>query len=181
MKSKLMNIAEAPETHLGFLTQDITRLLRAEVHRRIAALGLTRAQLNLLSHLFQAPGCTQRSLAERLEIEPAPVGRMIDDLEKSGWVERRRDPNDRRAWQLFIPEALQNTVIEIEAQLGDIYDAAFQGLSERQLNTLFKALSVIRDNLANYAGSGSLISPDSLTLPAKMRQSLAQSQSSKNK
>ncbi len=51
----------------------------------------------MLAAVIDWPGLDQRRLAERLGIDPASVGQMIDRLEAAGLLERRVHPDDRRA------------------------------------------------------------------------------------
>ena len=91
---------------LLYLLSDIARLLRAESGRRARARGLGRAEFAALAVLARAPGVTQRELAERLDVEPITVARLLDRLAARGLVERRPDPRDRRVWRLHLgPES----------------------------------------------------------------------------
>lgn len=82
--------------YFGWLTADISRLMRTEFDRRARPFGLTRTQWLALTRLHRAPGASQSELADLMEIEKAPAGRILDRLEERGWVERRPDPADRR-------------------------------------------------------------------------------------
>ncbi len=91
---------------LGFLISDVARLIRTVFDRRVHRLGLTRAQWLVLTRLNRRPGASQSELADMLEVERATAGRMVDRLERKGWVIRRPDPTDRRINRLFLsPEA----------------------------------------------------------------------------
>jgi len=92
------------ERSLGFLLNDVSRLMRQRFDERARDLGLTRAQWRVLRHLRQYEGINQGSLAEILELETVTLGRHIDRLEDAGWLERRRDPSDRRVWRLHLAE-----------------------------------------------------------------------------
>lgn len=58
---------------------------------------LNPAEYGILAAVIDWPGLDQRRLAERLGIDPASVGQMIDRLETAGLLERRVHPDDRRA------------------------------------------------------------------------------------
>ena len=88
---------QPPEKSFGFLLYDAARLLRRDFERRAKQLGLTRAQWSVLAHLARNEGTNQAAAADVLEIEPITLVRLLDRLEAAGWVERRPDPNDRRA------------------------------------------------------------------------------------
>ena len=59
--------------------------------------GLTPGEYGILAAVIDLPGNDQRRLAERLGIDPASAGQMIDRLETTGLLERRVHPDDRRA------------------------------------------------------------------------------------
>src|SRR5215469_15972686 len=90
------------KTAFGFLVNDVTRLMRKVFDRRAARFGLTRAQWRALKRVHHDAGLTQNELAEFLEMEPIAVGRVIDRMQKSGFIERRADPADRRVWRLHL-------------------------------------------------------------------------------
>ena len=95
------------ERHIGFLISDVARMMRTAFDRRVRALGLTRSQWLVINRLHRRPGATQSELAEMLEVEKATAGRMVDRMEKKGWVVRRADAGDRRVNRLHLtPEAL---------------------------------------------------------------------------
>src|SRR3546814_10419959 len=64
--------------------------------------GITALQWRLISYLKRHEGIRQGPLAELIEVEPITLSRMIDRLAEAGLVERRADPTDRRAWQLYL-------------------------------------------------------------------------------
>jgi MarR family transcriptional regulator for hemolysin len=92
---------------LGILLSDISRIMRKRFDRRARELGLTRAQWRVLSRLRMHQGINQTTLADLIEIEPITLARHIDRLQEKGWVERRSDPNDRRAWLLYLDDSVK--------------------------------------------------------------------------
>ena len=92
------------ERHIGFLISDVARLMRTAFDRRVRALGLTRSQWLVINRLHRRPGATQSELAEMLEVEKATAGRMVDRMEKKGWVVRRADAGDRRVNRLHLTQ-----------------------------------------------------------------------------
>jgi DNA-binding MarR family transcriptional regulator len=55
-----------------------------------------RTRLGALLTVWAEPGLRQSALASRLGVEPATVTRMVQRLERSGLIERRRDQHDAR-------------------------------------------------------------------------------------
>ena len=62
----------------------------------LGELGLGAGQPKLLGYLRQNGPCGQRELAGYFEIDPAAVCRMLDSLQKGGFVTRRADEQDKR-------------------------------------------------------------------------------------
>ena len=110
--------AAADERHIGFLISDVARMMRTAFDRRVRGLGLTRSQWLVINRLHRRPGATQSELAEMLEVEKATAGRMIDRMEKKGWVERRADNSDRRVNRLYLTAEAN----QIEVRLAEIAD-----------------------------------------------------------
>ena len=74
---------------------------------RARHLGLTRPQWRVLAGLYGNDGMTQSELADHTSIARSPLGKIIDQLERKGYVERRHDPEDRRINRLFITQAVE--------------------------------------------------------------------------
>ena len=106
------------ERHIGFLISDVARLMRTAFDRRVRALGLTRSQWLVINRLHRRPGATQSELAEMLEVEKATAGRMVDRMEKKGWVVRRADAGDRRVNRLHLTQE----ALLIQVRLAQIAD-----------------------------------------------------------
>ena len=120
------------ERHIGFLISDVARLMRTAFDRRVRRLGLTRSQWLVINRLHRRPGATQSELAEMLEVEKATAGRMVDRMEKKGWVVRRADAADRRVNRLFLTADADLIQVQL-AQIADrTVDHALALLSARE-------------------------------------------------
>ncbi len=142
------------ERSLGFLLNDVSRLMRQRFDERARALGLTRAQWRVLRHLRQYEGIKQRSLAEMLEVETVTLGRHIDRLEDAGWVERRRDPSDRRVWRLHLAEKSRPMIDRLTELSGEVREFALTGFSKVDRERLIESLLAMKDNLTASNGGG---------------------------
>ena len=95
----------------GWLAKVVTSCLRFHnrLERRMAEAlgthGLTLPQFDVLATLWHGEGITQQELAERLLVTKGNVVGLIDRVSLAGWVERRADPEDRRANRLFLTNA----------------------------------------------------------------------------
>jgi DNA-binding MarR family transcriptional regulator len=136
-----------PELNVGFLLHDVSRLMRASFDQRAQALGLTRAQWRVLVHLGPRQGINQSALADILELDAVTMGRHIDRLERDGWLERRADPGDRRAWRLYLTEAAQPTLDRMDRIAAEMQAAALDGVSPADRARLTAVLTAIKANL----------------------------------
>ncbi len=142
-----MPTQRTPEQSLGFLLKDVSRLMRRDFERRARHLGLTQTQWQTLAHLARREGINQATLADLMEIQPITLARLIDRLEETGFVERRPDPTDRRAVQLYLTEAaapLIDTMWDLAAQTRA---DALAGLPAETRQMLVDALQHMRQNL----------------------------------
>lgn len=132
---------------LGFLMSDVSRLMRRRFDERARSSGATGPQWRTLKILERREGLNQGQLAELLEVEPITCCRMIDRLEEAGLVERRRDPNDRRAWLIFLTDKARPVLDELRVIARDMIEQALQGLDARQRTELIESLNTIRSNM----------------------------------
>ena len=136
-----------PDSNVGFLLHDVSRLLRLRFDRRARAVGLTRAQWRVLAHLAPRQGINQSSLAEILEVENITLGRHIDRLEDTEWVIRRRDPDDRRAWRLFLTDKSRPVLDQMEVLAAETQGEAMAGLSDHERDRLLELLLSMKRNM----------------------------------
>jgi MarR family transcriptional regulator, transcriptional regulator for hemolysin len=154
----------------GYLLQDVARLLRVAFDRRVRHLGLTRAQWFVLAHLYRDDGRTQRALADELDMEPAPLGRLIDRLEESGWVRRAPAPGDRRAKLVFLTEKILPLVEELRTAAERLYADAFEGLPAKRFEDLVDALALAKSNLLELAAESVEFAADGTLDPLRRVQ-----------
>ena len=130
---------------------DTAHALRRSYDRRAGALGVTRAQWRVLAWVNREPGLRQVELADKLDIEPITLCRIIDRLEESGLVTRERDPTDRRAWQLHLTSRADPVLEGLRAIAEELAAEAFAGFEAGEAERMRQTLRHIRDNLASAA------------------------------
>ena len=133
----------------GFLLTDSARLLRKLIDRRLQPLGLSRAQWSVLAILANHEGVSQSQISQELEIEKSTAGRLIDQVEKSGWIERRPIPGDRRLWSIHLTDQARQLLVEIERVVLHAREEMLRGLSAEQQDTLTDLLRTLKTNLSD--------------------------------
>jgi MarR family transcriptional regulator, transcriptional regulator for hemolysin len=140
-------MAKTEDISFGYLLSDVTLLFRKHFDRRAVKFGLTRAQWRATKMLYRREGLRQAELAEFLEMEPIAVGRVIDRLQAAGFVERRPDPKDRRAWRLYTTEQARVIVDDMEGIALELRRDATRGIAPDELREALAVISRIKDNL----------------------------------
>lgn len=126
---------------------DNSRLLRRLFDDRVRSLGLTAVQARLLLALDRHPDCNQGFYADRLEVEPITLTRIVDRMETAGWIERRADPTDRRARILHLTDKARDTVARVEGIVERLVADMLVGLSRDEQRQLGELLDRIGSNL----------------------------------
>lgn len=144
------------ERKIGTVVAQVARLMRRSFDQRAREIGVTRPQWLVLSVLRSHEGIKQGGLADILEVEPITAGRMIDRMQEAGFVERRPDPADRRAWRLFLTERGLELTQQLEPLARDTSDLALEGVSESDKAHLLDTLEKMRLNLTRRPAMASL-------------------------
>jgi MarR family transcriptional regulator for hemolysin len=96
--------------NFGFLVRDVYRLYCKHFERYAREIELTLAQCKVLGHLSRNEGISQARLAELTDTDPMTLVRTLDRMQQDQWIERRSDPEDRRAHRLYLREAARPVV-----------------------------------------------------------------------
>jgi MarR family transcriptional regulator for hemolysin len=126
-----------------------SRILRNYVDHR----GTTRAQWVVLFRLRTQEGLSQVDLAEVLELQPISLVRLLDRLVEQGLLERRHDPNDRRANQLFLTEAGRRLVDDLDSLRDAIAADVLHDIPDEAITVSLKTLQDIKDRIKAHSDS----------------------------
>ena len=151
-----MNSQFPPAKGVGLLIHDVARLLRRRIDQRAQAVGLTSAQWRVLSVVARAEfkneePPNQAALAEQMDLEPITLSRLIDRMEAAKLIERRPDPNDRRAYRLYLQEAARPLVAKFRDVATGCLTDALAGVSDAEIDLLTEVLTRVRNNLTGKA------------------------------
>lgn len=137
------------EMSFEYLLVDVARMYKTIFNRQFQPLvGLTQAQSRTLIHLARNEGINQARLAEILEIQPITLARAIDRLAADGWVERRQDPGDRRAFTLHLLPKAQPALAEMRELVLALREETLNTLTIEERMAFVRTLQVIQGNIA---------------------------------
>jgi MarR family transcriptional regulator for hemolysin len=132
---------------ISWLLADASRLIRKLADRRLATIGLTRAQWQALGNLRRMGPLTQAALAEIMEVETATIARLIDRLEAAGWIERKSEANDRRVKLVSMTDKATDIMDEVGVIGQKLRDDMLVDLSQSEREQLVVLLSTMKSRL----------------------------------
>ena len=134
----------SPGLLLALLGHDAMRRLRA-AH---TAVGLTPRQFQLLGLLHDRGPMGQRELGETMGIDPSILVTMLNPLEESGFVTRRRDAADRRRHIVLLTGTGAKQLTKAARAQRNAEDMLFAGLEDAQREELRRLLLALRQSIA---------------------------------
>jgi MarR family transcriptional regulator for hemolysin len=108
---------------------------------------MTRAQWAVLFRLDRSEGLKQSEIAELLDLQPITLTRLLDRLAENGLIERRADPNDRRANRLFLTPAARPLLERLTELGGDMMTSVLAGLDDKSVERMLRELGLLKENL----------------------------------
>jgi len=113
------------------------------IHKRSTEerLGIKLRQLMLLSYLRAGAPALQQQLCESLWLDPNNCVLLLNEMEEMGYVERRRDPADRRRHVVDITNEGRIALERAERAQETIGDELMSALSDEERATLRSLLS----------------------------------------
>lgn len=108
---------------------------------------LTPEQFMLIDLLWNLGEMTQQQLADQLQKDKNSVTQLVDALERKGFVERRRNLQDRRSNTLVLTEKAEHLKMEAKRKGILIMDRMLDGVTEEEQRTLLAILRKLNDNM----------------------------------
>jgi MarR family transcriptional regulator, transcriptional regulator for hemolysin len=135
------------EREVAFNINDVARLLKTYADQRARDLGMTRAQWAVLARIERSEGLKQCELADTLDLQPITLTRLIDRLCDGGLIERRPDPDDRRAKRLYLTPAARPVLDGLTRLSQDIMATVLAGIEPGAVEQLLAHLLTLKTNL----------------------------------
>ncbi len=138
---------------LDFLLAQVCRLHYLRAQTLLEAIGIYRGQPPVLHILHEQDGLTQSELASRLELTPATVTKMLQRLEKAGFVQRQTDAEDQRVSRVYLTEAGRAIQGDVAAALGQLAQESFSDFTLEERVIMRRLLLQVRENLSRVVAT----------------------------
>ncbi|MFI1469242.1 MarR family winged helix-turn-helix transcriptional regulator [Streptomyces wuyuanensis] len=133
-----------PLDRLGFLLARNGAIANSRVHHAFETCGLAARQGTTLMLLGKSGFMSQQALAAALSVDPSVMVAILNDLESSRLVERRRDPSDRRRHIVAITEAGRRQLAKAQEAVAEVEQGLFADLTPDEVAALRRLLARVR-------------------------------------
>jgi MarR family transcriptional regulator, transcriptional regulator for hemolysin len=118
-------------------------------NQAVKDVGLTRTQWMVVYRLYLEGEQSQTEIARSLSLAKPPLGKVIDLLEKDGWLTRKQNPNDRRENLISLTKKVEPLIDPLTRTVTDISRQALAGTTRQEQETFDRVLKQIISNLRN--------------------------------
>ena len=123
--------------HMGFLLNKAAQKIKQLGDQSIESYGITTQHLGILIYLNEYSVASQIEIGKALLIDRTTMVKMIDELEKVGYVKREKDPQDRRRHKIITTAKGSNQLPIFVQMMKDIEEEFLSPLSNtRRLQLL---------------------------------------------
>jgi len=136
------------EERISLLLMQVTKAHRARMGAGLAELGLHPGQESVLMQLWAEEGLTQSELVGRLGVEPPTVTKMLQRMERAGFVTRRADVRDARVSRVHLTARGRKLEAPVQAVWRRAEEQLVKPLSSEERALLRRLLRALRDGAA---------------------------------
>ncbi len=143
-----LNLKDDIENNEIIFFQEIAKQSKLCFDRKVQPMGLTRSQWRVLNILRRRPGISQAKLAEIIEVEPMTLCRLLDRMEKNGWIARKPDPRDRRANCVILTDKVKPLAGKLKNYSLSLRHEFLKDINEKDYETMLDCLMKIKGNIS---------------------------------
>jgi DNA-binding MarR family transcriptional regulator len=138
-----------PDASLGYYLSKARNVLIERMDRAVKPLGLTAQQIGVILLLSCGRANTPFELSRAMSYDSGSMTRMLDRLEKKGFIVRIRSEADRRMVELELTQLGREAASQLPALGSAVFDEQLRGFSATEVETL---TDLLRRFIANGSG-----------------------------
>src|SRR5437899_10810965 len=136
-----VHVNARPDRRLVFLLNVAQRRLQRWVAARTERNGVTAAQSGLLFVLGQRDGVLMGEAGAALDLGPPGISGLVDRMTAANLIRRRADPDDGRAWRLWLTPAGHTALAQSKAGLAEVNARLTEGFTEAEIDIVARWLT----------------------------------------
>ncbi|WP_042266051.1 MarR family winged helix-turn-helix transcriptional regulator [Paraburkholderia heleia] len=128
------------EPSLGYFLSTARNVLAGRMDRAVAPLGLTSSQIGVILLLWFERASTPNEMSRALSYDTGSMTRMLDRLEKKGFLERQRSQADRRVVELALTDQGRTAAQQLPGLIAAEMSEQLRGFSSEEVVMLVHLL-----------------------------------------
>ncbi len=138
------------ENAIGYVVNRTALRMKAELQRAFRSRGhnLTPEHWAVLNCLWEEEGATQTEIARKTAKDKTNLTRILDVMERNGFIRRKYHESDRRSYRIFLTKKAWKMKDELIAIAQEVMAAATRGISTRDEREIIRLMNIINDNLS---------------------------------
>ena len=160
-----------PNSSIGFLVKRCGVLLSQVAERRFDALPVSFTSWQVLMALTQQPHLSATKLSEQLGHDMGALTRVVDELERQGFVRRERSSTDRRAVEIAITAAGRRQAQAGKRLIVELLNLLLEPYSKQETDMLIALLQRMLQHLQRVAGAAAPVAPPERSVASRPRRS----------
>jgi len=137
------------------MRQETIELLRKVIHQnreyariKLDSLGLYRGQPKMIYILSKDDGLTKKELAQRIDVTAPTITKMVERLEKNGFVFTKKDEKDKRITRVYISDKGREIKEELVEFFNESKEVYFKDMKDEEVEMLHSLLTRMSDNVS---------------------------------
>ena len=128
------------EPSLGYFLSTARNVLAGRIDRAVSPLGLTSSQIGVILLLWFERAKTPNEMSRMLSYDTGSMTRMLDRLEKKGFLVRQRSQSDRRVVELALTGQGREAAQQLPALVAAVMTEQLRGFAPEEVATLIGLL-----------------------------------------
>jgi DNA-binding MarR family transcriptional regulator len=147
-----MSMMEPSEAHwqLFALISGIYMRSRRIAEDALRPYNMTWPQFGALVTLLRGDDITQRELAGKMEADTTTVMVLCNSMEKRGWLNRVKDPSDKRVNRLLLTGEGRRVISEAFPLMLSKYEVFTQGITQEDIGRVLPVLGELYSHINEH-------------------------------
>lgn len=110
-------------------------------------IDLTPEQFLLIDLLWNQGPLSQQELADQMQKDKNSITKLVDAIERKGFVVRRQNPDDRRSNTIILTDLANSFKDDAKTKGVSILNKMLNGIPEKELNSFLETLEKLCSNM----------------------------------
>lgn len=139
---------------IGYVLQYNTRMGMALLQDRIKQYGVAVGQFQILVHLWEEEGITQKTLCELIRVEQPTLANTLKRMERDELINKVPDAEDKRQSRIYLTSRAQGLKEVLQEESRVVNELIVGGLSETEQKEFRRMMNIITRTLESELSKG---------------------------